>query len=233
MRLQNLISDKGKVDFCNELFERIEQFGLGSFSKADLDALLYHLIDINKDHRKIKDTYDWMRYLKVTPTKLRSLQLISSVKYLNLDDIDKNWKLLSKAIAKKNIEVEDVRKGTVRLFVDDTHVQRFIEKFVVDNGSSLDYQRNAGQVVLKYGIYLELVKRLTEKLQLDVGKILKELEKDTSHEDIKLVFDSPRHMLNQLKNKFKDKALDEAVKTTINLVTTQVIKFAKKKISGG
>lgn len=232
MKLQELISDQNKVHFCNQLFEKIEQFGLGSFSKADMDALLYHLMDISKKDNIIKNGYDWKRYLKVTPSKLRNLQLISSVKYLNLDDTYENWFILSKAISKKKIEVDDAKKGTVRFFVDSTHVYRFVEKFAFDNGSSLDYQRNTGQVVIKYEMYLDLVKKLSEKLGLDIKSIVSGIGKDKSYKEIDKVFSSPKQILDEFKEKFKDKAFDKVATTALELVTTHVIKFVKKKISG-
>ena len=231
MKLRNVVPDKNKTQFCNLLLDKIEEFGLGSFSKVDIDSLIYYLIDINKDGNFIHDNYDWISLLKVTPTTLRNLQLVSSVKSSNLEYTEENWYMLANALTNKRIEIEDAKKGMVRFYVDNTHIQRFIEKFVVDSGSSQDYQRNPNQIVLKYGTYLELLNRLRSELDINVDEFGAGIQEDESYKKIEEVFNSPHKIFNDFKEKFKDKAFDEIATTAINLISNTIIKYVKKKIS--
>jgi len=219
--------------FGLDLLRHIGDFGLGTLSKADFEAYIFHLIKTYINDEKVAKSYDWMKVLKITPTKLRSLQLIESAKYLNLDLKDNfNWKLLCNAMSKKKIEIEDRKKGTIRFFIDDTHTQRFIEKFVEEKGSGLDYTLNRKQVVLKYEMYQLLMNELIKKFKLSQKSLVSALNKDKSEKGIEQEFVSLKSYLEDLKTKFAGKSVDEATVATFEFVANSAIRFVKNKVVG-
>ncbi len=229
--LLNSLTNPAKKQFAEAILQSIEDLGLGSLSKSDFEALMYHQLTLQVKDNIIKDNYDWMRLLKITPAKLRSLQMIQSAKYisLNLDNKD-NWSYLLKALKKKYIEIEDKKKGTIRFYIDDVHVQRFIEKFVVEKGSSIDYTLNRNQVVLKYDMYIKLMKKMFKIFELDEKDLVKSLEKDRSSKHIGDKFVSFENYMDTIKKKLSEDGAVELVKSGFTEGMTALFKYVTKKI---
>lgn len=231
--IRKSLKNKGIENIGNAILESIEQMGLGTLSKTDLEALIFYHLKMNVDDDKVTSSYDWMKLLKVTPSKLRNLELIASVKFSNLAlDNPDNWKLLAKKMEKKKIEVENKDKGTVRFLIDDVHTQRFIENFVTSEGSSLDYSINRNQVILKFEICNKLITKMTEKLGIKEKELVTALNKDKSEAQIQKEFTSLSKYLEEFKEEFKDKAVEEVAKTTFEFVVNKSIQFINHKLFG-
>lgn len=229
--LLNVLTNPSKKLFAEAILQTFEDLGLGSLSKTDFEALMYHQLTLLVKDNVIRDNYDWMKLLKITPAKLRSLQMIQSAKYISLSlDNKDNWTYLLKALKKKNIEIEDKKKGTIRFYVDDVHVQRFIEKFVVEKGSSVDYTLNRNQVVLKYDMYIKLIKKMFKIYELDEKDIVKTLEKDKSSKHIGDKFVSFENYINTVKEKLSEDGVVELVKSGFSQGMTALFKYVTKKI---
>ena len=235
-KISECISQKDRVNFSRNLADDIlinlDNNGLGSLTKTEFEALIFHHLRINVDSSQVKDNNDWIKVLRIPPTKLKTLEVLESVKYRNLEDTPENWRLLLKAIQNKNIEVEEMEKGTIRFYIDDLHVIRFIEKFVIDNGSSLDYARNRNQVVIKLEPYTKLINRLIESFEIDEKDLVKQINKDISAGDLKGKFTSFKTYFDDLKTKLKDKALDEAAKILFEGIANSAFNYIRKKITG-
>lgn len=229
IKLSEIIKDGNEVKFTKELLNKLEEFGFASFNKADFEAFLYFLIEKYKNEIYSKNNLEWIDILKITPSKLRSLQLNASIKFKNIDD-ESTWNDFYRDFLKSDIEIEDLKKGTVRFYLENVHLQRLIEKFVIDNRSSLDYSLNRSQVILKYEIYLKLLITIKEKFNIKDEEIGKEITKDKSFKKIESEFKSAKTFVSDLKDKFKDKAIDEIAKEGIELLSSTVISFIKKKL---
>jgi hypothetical protein len=138
------------------------------------------------------------------------MQLIESVKQRPIDLNDKEqWKEVAAAIQIKKLEVSDKSIGLVQFYLDDAHLKRFVEEFVIESGSSLDYKENRGQIVLKYSIYLAFIFRMAEILDLQEEDIFKNISEDKDFQKIEQEYNKPKALWDELKTKFKDKAIDE------------------------
>lgn len=229
--LRNALTDPSAQEFGEAILDSIEQLGLGVLSKTDFEAFMYHKLTLLVNDDTINDNYDWMRMLKVTPTKLRSLQTIQSVKYknLNLENKD-NWKYLLKGLKKKNVEIEDKKKGTIRFYIDDVHVQRFIEKFVVEKGSSVDYTLNRNQIVLKHDMYEKLIKHLIIQFDIEEREIVVVLTEDQNSKNIGDEFASFENYMSKLKTKLSEDGVFELVKAGFSSGMTALFKYVSNKI---
>jgi len=224
-KLSKVLKANGDLEFGKAIIKNFEELGLGILSKADFEAFMFHQLTLNINPDKVKDSYDWMRLLKVTPSKLRSLQMTRSAKFLNLDLENKdNWKLIFNAIDGKKIETEDKENGKVKIYIDDLHVHRLIERFVVDGGSSIDYTLNKNQLVLKYTEFLYLMNNILLKAHKE--PLLSALNEDRSALKVEKEFDKLESVFKELKEAIKDEAYSEIAKGAISTI----LKIAKKKL---
>ena len=224
-KLSEALKTGGSFEFGNAIISSIEELGLGVLSKADFEAFMFHQLTLNIDTKKVKDNYDWMRLLRVTPSKLRSLQIIRSTKFLNLDlDNEDNWKLIFNALEGKKIETEDKENGKVKIYIDDLHVHRLIERFVVEGGSSIDYTLNKNQLVLKYNEFLNLMDTIL--IKADKKPLLSALNEDRSKFKVEKEFDKLDSVFKEIKEAFKDKAYSKIAEEAISII----IKITKKKL---
>jgi len=224
-KLSKVLKADGELEFGKAIINNFEELGLGILSKADFEAFMFHQLTLNINSQKVKNNYDWMRLLKVTPSKLRSLQMTRSAKFLNLDlDNSDNWKLIFNAIDGKKLETEDKENGKVKIYIDDLHVHRLIERFVVDGGSSIDYTLNKNQLVLKYTEFLYLMNNILLKAKKE--PLLSALNEDRSSLKVEKEFDKLESVFKELKEAIKDEAYSEIAKGAISTI----IKIAKKKL---
>ncbi len=224
-KLSEVLNKKGSQEFGNAVIKSFEELGLGVLSKTDFEAYMFHHILLNIDRQKIKNSYDLMRLLKITPAKLRSLEMIRSSKFLNLDLSNKdNWKMIFDAIDEKKLETENKENGKVRIYIDDLHVHRLIERFVVENGSSIDYTLNKNQLVIKYSEFLNLLDSLLKKA--DKRPLIEAINKDKSHLDVQKEFDKLESVFKEIKDAFKDKTYEVIAEKALG----KIIKIARKQI---
>lgn len=224
-KLSDVLVKNGELNFGKAIIQNYEELGFGILSKADYEAFIFHQLTLHVDTSKVRSNYDWMRLLRITPSKLRSLQLTQSAKFLNLDlDNPDNWKLIFNALEGKKLETEDKENGKVKIYIDDLHVHRLIEKFVIEGGSSVDYTLNKNQLVLKYTEFLQLMN--TIMLQATKKPLLKALNEDKSKLKMDHEFNKLESVFKDLKDAFKDEAYSTIAETAI----TTIIKITKKKL---
>jgi hypothetical protein len=224
-KLSKVLKKNGDKDFGKAIIDNFEELGLGVYSKADFEAFLFHQLVLTIDNSKVKDNYDWMRLLKITPSKLRSLQMTRSAKFLdlNLENPD-NWKLIFNALDTKKLETEDKENGQVKIYIDDLHVHRLIERFVVEGGSSIDYRLNKNQLVLKYTEFLQLLDKIL--IKANQTPLITAINEDRSSLKIDKEFDKLESVFKDLKEKFKEEAYSEIARSAI----TTIIKITKNKL---
>lgn len=224
-KLSQILQKEGSKKFGEALIKSFEELGLGVLSKSDFEAFMFHHLMMNIDKLKVKNSYDLMRVLKITPAKLRSLETIRSAKFLNLDlSNEDNWKLIFEALDGKKLETENKENGKVRIYIDELHVHRLIERFVVESGSSIDYTLNKNQLVIKYSEFLNLLDSLLK--QAKKQPLIEAINKDKSELKVKKEFEKLDSIFKDLKESFKDKTYDKIAETAL----TAIIKIARKQI---
>ena len=207
-------AQKALSEISKELLEKISREGLGYMSKTDLETFIFHLYLKNLSS-SISD-YDLMTLFKITPTKLRSIEMNRSVKYQQLELENNENRLLlitffDNAIQKNAFELPDNENGNVRFYVPNSHIYRIIEKYIVDQGSSPNYRPNPKQMEIRYDCLISLLEEVYSK-QCDVTgnnnwkRILnKSLCVDLKNRDkIKNASDSVESMLTAFKENLKE-----------------------------
>lgn len=224
-KLSQILQKEGGKKFGEALIKSFEELGLGVLSKSDFEAFMFHHLMMNIDKSKVKNSYDLMRVLKITPTKLRSLEMTRSAKFLNLDlSNEDNWKLIFEALEGKKLETEDKENGKVRIYIDELHVHRLIERFVVESGSSIDYTLNKNQLVIKYSEFLNLLDSILK--QAKKQPLIEAINKDKSELKVKKEFEKLDSIFKDLKESFKDKTYDKIAESALSAI----IKIARKQI---
>jgi hypothetical protein len=224
-KISDVLNKDSSKKFGDALINSFEELGLGVLSKSDFEAFMFHHILLNLNKDKIKNSYDLMRLLKITPAKLRNLEMTRSAKFLNLDLSNKdNWKMIFDAVDGKKLETENKENGKVRIYIDDLHVHRLIERFVVENGSSIDYTLNKNQLVIKYSEFLNLLDSILKKA--GEKPLIEAINKDKSQLDVQKEFEKLESIFKEIKDAFKDKTYDVIAEKALETI----IKIARKKI---
>ena len=107
-------------DMGKKIIESIDTYGLGVMPKSDLEGLIFHCIcnALEGQYSKNIKEFDYalMQMLRISPTKLRSLRVTRSAKFLN--DLDyrtpQNQIYIFNALRLAPIENEDI-PGVCRL----------------------------------------------------------------------------------------------------------------------
>lgn len=213
-----------------EIISSIKTHGLGVLPKADLEALLFHcisnVIEPQYDEDIQKLDYTLMQLLKISPSKLRSLRVTRSAKFLNnLDytDINNQYRLIC-AFKRVAITSEDVLNGTIKISISDPHTQLLVEAIVEDNQGVVDRANNPKLLVLTSSSFLSLIELIYGKGGNDFYiEILNSIQKDAKKKYENLTKDD---FLNQFQDACKEKALSKLVEVSCNIV----IKAVKKKL---
>jgi len=233
MKLTEIINETGKQKFAESLLLKFEELGLSVLSKADFEAYLFFLIESLASNSEDISNFQWQSILKVTPAKLKSMQVNASVKFKKLDINDKvSWIIAAKKIIKSRWEVEDFEKGTVRLFIDDFHVSRFLENFVNQLGSSPDKTLNGTQFIIKHEIFIDLLSKISEQTGINYKTFYNEIIKDKSIKLLKDELHPTKQIFDDVKNILKNESHKLIAQELIKLSTKALFDLAKDKVFG-
>lgn len=229
-----ILSNSDKKNYFEELGRKIissvEIHGLGVLPKSDLEALIFHCISnvlepqYDDDIQKLD--YALMQLLKISPSKLRTLRVARSAKFLNnLDytDLNNQYRLIC-AFRHVALSSEDVLNGIIKISISDPHTQLLVEAIVEDNQGVVDKALNPKLLVLSSKDFLSMVELIYGKGGNDFYvEILKTVQDDAKKNYDKLTKDD---FLKQFQDACKDKALSKLVEVSCSIVT----KALKKKL---
>ena len=220
----------GKINYFNqlgvEIIKSIKNYGLGVLPKSDLEGLIFHCIcnaiegEFADDIKKLD--YALMQMLKISPSKLRSLRVIRSAKYLNLDYETKENKLrLIVALKHASICGDDILTSKIKISISDPHTQRLLERMIEDNKGVLDFTFNPNLLVLNTKEFLEVIVIIYGEGGEDgYNQTLKAIKKETKKLHNELTKDN---ILDEFKNAFKEKPLEELVNICLRILMKKFV----------
>lgn len=209
-------------DMGKEIINNINQYGLGTISKSDLEGLIFHAICNAIEKNEMINThnqdYEIMQMLRISPSKLRSLRVTRSAKYLSDLDYNSNsnkFRILN-ALKRASVGNCDIENGKISISISDPHTQNLIEHMIEDNQGIVEHSINPKLLSLNSKEFLKIVaqiygdngedgyEKIIEGIKNEVKDIHEELTKDN-------IFD-------EFKKAFKDQAFDELAKISLKLI---------------
>jgi len=176
-------ADMGKV-----LIENISLYGLGVQPKSDVEALLFHCIcNAIEDQfaNNIQELdYVLMQLLRISPSKLRSLRVTRSAKFLNNLDWHDAHNQLRIVNALRNAPIGDgnISEGKIKVVVSDPHTQNLIERMVEEKKGVLDKTFSARVLVLNAKQFLDILADIFDAGGQDGYEGVIQAIKDEAHE---------------------------------------------------
>ena len=209
-----------------ELVSSVKTYGLGVLPKSDLECLIFHCISNAlenefDDNIKILD-YALMQMLKISPSKLRSLRVIRSAKYLNDLDYNKLDNKLRLARALRNVSVSgsDITTADIIISISDPHSQQLIERIIEDNKGVVGRTLNSKLLVLKPKQFLDLINLIFRDEKYSAyEEIIKEIKEENNDLYLQL---TNENLLQKFKNAYEDKAIDKMLEVISKVVVKMV-----------
>ena len=213
----------------NVIIRNIGTYGLGVLPKSDLEGLIFHCIcaaieeEYEDDVQKLD--YDLMQMLRISPSKLRSLRVTRSAKYLrNLDYNDKyNQLRLVRALKHVSLVGDDINTSKIKISISDPHTQQLIERMLEDNKAILDRSVNPKLLVLNAKEFLDIIVQIYGEGSSDgYEKTLQAIKKEAKVLHKELTKDN---ILTEFKDAFQDHAFEELAKICFNIIFDKVLKI--------
>lgn len=221
-KIKEKLKENGLNYIASEILTKIEDVGLGNIPKSELDLLIYHCI-IQNLNKELSD-FELMELLKLTPSKLRSLNMNHSIRYntLSLNDNNKSKleKTLSRIIKNENLLRFSDNDTKLIFAIDDVHTFLLIERIVSENGGSLSYQNNKKQVVIEYTDFIHLLQIVSNISEKEILKEIKNSLKKHKIENLKFEnnSDSIEIFFNKIKENFKEEGIKNIGKIAVNAI---------------
>jgi hypothetical protein len=217
-----LLDDVDKIRLLNELLETFDKLGLAVLSKADFEAYLYYLLKKHKKKEITLGKYDWVRLLKVTPSKLNSMQILSSVKFENLDD--KKAELIEelvKELSNNPIDIYDIEQQRLQVFVSDMHIKLFIESYAAQNGFAIRYENNPNELIIQFSLFLQLLDEIELHFESDYNlrqELKTNLKEQNQTNELKEALKTKKKFSSFFIEKLKDAAEKEGYAEAVKLI---------------
>lgn len=221
----NPYTELGKAIIAN-----IKDYGMGVLPKADMEGLVFHCICNAIEHEYDNDVrqmdYDLMHMLRITPTKLRSLRVTRSAKYLNDLSLEspKNQLRIITALRNAPLGNEDILNGKIKISVADPHVQNLIERMVEENKGIMDMTFNSKLLTIRAKDFLDIVAMVFD----DGGDNGYELAIIAMKEEAHEIHDelTKENIFEKFKDAFQEHAYSKLIEIGCNVAWTA----AKRKI---
>jgi hypothetical protein len=187
--LQNRIeqlTDSERAEFARQFLSLYLSNGLGALTKRDIDSLVFFLLQ-----KAIKgadvESYAWAKALRITPSRVGSLQLESHLKYAHLlasGDPQAGAQFLLSGLVDIQIGVDNAGKqltaGSVRIQIDNPIARMEIEQAMKELGGVVDYERNRKLLKIDFINFLRLINKLTGENEDDIiNRMARGKAKDT------------------------------------------------------
>ena len=232
--LETRLTESQKIEFADAILRAFDELGLGLLSKTDFEAYVYHhLHRILDPHSEVLTRFDWMSLLKVTPTKLRSLQQVESARFLSqeLSTADKdNWRILLGSLRDRQMLLDDAGSSRVQLYVESEHAKLLIEKFFAGKGTAPDYRLNANILAVDVELMFQLVDAAMTALGCDRDEINLQLANEIrTRNEIEHAIEHPIQWLKYAVAKLKA-GNTEASRKDASIVLSLLFRMVKSRV---
>ena len=162
--------------------------------------------------------------LRISPSKLRSLRVTRSAKYLgNLDyNETENQIRLVRALKHVSIGGDDIATSKIKISISDPHAQHLIERMIEDNKGIVDRSINPKLLVVNAKEFLEIIALIygdgSDEGYNQTLKAIKDEAKEL-HNDL-----TKDNIIDEFKVAFKEHALDKITEIGLRIVTKSVKK---------
>ena len=149
--------------FKSKFLNQYLRLGIGSMPKADIDALMMHLLDeyggADNKPLKTKSNYDVSKLLKVSSSKIRTLRLNASLKFY--ENIEAEAKARFESLIKNKIAFE-YKQSKIKLIIEDALVKDWLEGQLKANNLFFGLSTNKESIELKAEDLFELAKSILQ-----------------------------------------------------------------------
>ncbi|MEZ5613930.1 MAG: hypothetical protein R3E35_01795 [Rhodocyclaceae bacterium] len=170
----DVLSSTDKVSFFNVFWKTWSANGFGTLGKKDTELLVFLCLKKALGDKALSKQYDWARFLRLTPARVRSIQLEAHLRFGHLiDEANIAPETLLRQFFSRlhSVDLGDfATKGgvdsvSVSFVVEDPVIQMEIDRRVKIVGGYINFLRNRDVVVLRLLDFFRLVS-LDEKHDL-------------------------------------------------------------------
>ncbi len=146
--IYNKIPKEKREIFLKELLKfMIEDNGLGSVSKKDLEAYTLFLFLIHTKRESRPNSYELSEFFRTKENKIKELLEIISVKFLPREP-HQNIECLLNIMLESIFEVESLEKGQIRFSLSDLMLFRHLQHYFRLVQGSVSFNRGSEQVII-------------------------------------------------------------------------------------
>jgi len=216
-----LTEEKLGLQFANDFLSEFLKHGFQSLNKKDLDLLIFYLMFKYEVIDSEQSNYELAKKLKITPSKLKTLLLESTLRWgtVNAEEIVKN--VLNKFFEEDNLEkvIENekvlIKEGIFPILIENPIEQLEFENYIKLKKGYPRVERNREIIRLHLDTFLEIVRDFMpdEKKIIRRLKDSKEIDtKDFFTKDMKKITSEEfRKVLNAIGYKLLSKATSEGL----------------------
>ncbi len=158
------INDENSKYFCEKFLGEYLSHGFQSLNKKDLDLLIFHLLfDTNMIDEK--NVYESALELKITPNKIKTLQLESYLRWNNPSKHKLLKKMLRRSLTEENLsaisiqEKKYIEQNKMPLIIENAAEKFEFIQAVKDLGSLPEYTLNNEVIIIYVKTFYQLVKK--------------------------------------------------------------------------
>lgn len=168
------LSQAEKAEFFDTFWKVWAANGFATLGKKDTDLLIFGCLRKALGSRAPAKTYEWAHFLRLTPARVRTIQLESHLRFSHLlEDKQATPEMQMRQFFSKlqSIDLGDFSlKGNVdsvkvNFVVEDPVIQMEIDRKIKGVGGYINFLRNREVIVLRLGDFFRLVS-FGEKVEL-------------------------------------------------------------------
>ena len=154
------------------------EFGFGIMPKQELDLLIFSFI-IKHNEFKGNNNYQLCKKLKITPTKLKNLLMQYGLKYEQQNMKTALDEILHSMVDNGKIKLDyNGLNNEITFFIENPILRLEFEQAVKVQGHTINTSFNSEIVVIKAGVFLELLFNQFENRQNEIKNLFKKNIKD-------------------------------------------------------
>jgi hypothetical protein len=154
--IQDFLSKDVKAEFFDVFWEAWSANGFGTLTKKDTELLIFGCLKKALGERAPSSNHDWVRFLRLTPGRVRTVLLESHLRFGHLFG-EGAAQGVSDEVLKRfdSVDIGDFGKagglGSVRVcfLVENPVMQMEIDREIKDIGGYINYLRNREVIVLR------------------------------------------------------------------------------------